>query len=73
MANVYGFIQVFGMGDHDLARFLRKHHAINNDHSSGASVTWYGPDGRAVAQCHYDKAKSGEYTTWVRADRLGAR
>lgn len=57
MTITHGFKQV-QTNEHEFARFLRRHKAIDNCQAMATSNTWYGPDGRAVAVCLYDNAAS---------------
>ena len=55
------------MGDHELARFLRRHGAIDTWSSVENSNMWRAPDGRAVAVAFYDNA-APSYTLYIRED-----
>ncbi len=63
---VFGFKRV-ETNEHAFARFLRRNKAIDTWQATGKANTWFGPDGRAVAQCHYDNAAM-TVTYWIRAD-----
>lgn len=66
---IHGFTKV-DMREHDLARWLRKHKAIDNYQTGPANGnTWYGPDGKAVAVCLYDNTNSTN-STWLRNDLI---
>lgn len=53
--------------EHEFARFLRKHKAINGWRSLGHTNYWYGPDGRDVAACTYTPGTL-ENSYWIRKD-----
>jgi hypothetical protein len=70
LAAEFGFTRI-SMGDHVLARFLRKHKAIDNWHATANANTWRAPDGRAVVQAHYHGGT--DYTLYVRSDLAPTR
>lgn len=55
--DTFGFKEI-KTTEHDFARYLRKHKAIDNWQTVGSSNVWYGPDGKSVALCLYDNEKS---------------
>lgn len=56
--------------EHEFARFLRKHKAIDNWHSKGSANYWVDPSGHIIALCLYDNAATTN-TYWVRDSLAG--
>ena len=65
--NTFGFTKVT-ITEHDFAKFLRRHKAIDNVQTVGKSNVWIGPDGRTVALCIYDGVGGMVVSYWVRDD-----
>lgn len=53
---MYGFKLIGQSSDRTLARYLRRHKAIDTWESIGNSNQWRDPSGKVVAVCVYDNA-----------------
>ena len=66
----FGFTKI-DTTEHEFARLLRQHKAIDNHQTVANSNQWIGPDGRTVALCIYTGTGGLDCAYWLRTDLMG--